>query len=105
MRVKFKVWFEKEGEPIISEGKFRLLKAIEEEGSILGAARKLGISYKRAYSQIKVMESRLGKEVVERRRRKGAVLTEDGKRLLREYEKVYDEFSRLASQLSLKTEE
>jgi len=100
LRVRFKVWLEKEGEPIISEGKYRLLKAVEEEGSILKASERLGMSYKRAHSQIKALEKRLGEKVLERKRRAGARLTEAGKELLKEYERVLEEFNRLACRLS-----
>jgi len=96
LRVRFKLWLEKGGEPIISEGKYRLLKEIEKSGSILGAAERLGLSYKRAHCQIKTMEERLGMKIVERRRGKGARLTKGGKDLLDYYEGVVQEFQRLA---------
>ncbi len=99
MRVRFKVWLEKEGEPIISEGKYRLLKEVERTGSIQEAARNLGLTYKRAISQIKTMEERLGYKVLERRRGKGAKLTEAGKELVRVYESVLKRFSDLAEEL------
>ena len=91
---------EEKGEPIISEGKFRLLKEIEKSGSILEASKRLGLTYKRAHSQIKSMESRLGKRILERRRGKGAVLTPAGKELLNLYERVLSEFERLSRDLS-----
>ena len=100
MKVKFKVWLEEKGEPIISEGKFRLLKEIEKTGSILEASKRLGLTYKRAHSQIKSMERRLGKRILERRRGKGAVLTQEGKELLNVYEKVLSEFESLSRELS-----
>ncbi len=88
MRVRFKVWLEKEGEPIISEGKYRLLKEIERTGSILRASKNLGLTYKRAFSQIKAMEERLGERILERKRGKGARLTEKGKDLIKRYEEI-----------------
>ncbi|MDQ7081882.1 MAG: LysR family transcriptional regulator [Aquificota bacterium] len=78
----------KKGEPIISEGKYRLLKEIEKTGSILKASENLGLTYKRAISQIKVMEERLGDRILDRKRGKGARLTETGRDLIRRYEKV-----------------
>jgi len=96
LRVRFKVWLEKDGKPIISEGKYRLLREIERTGSIKRASENLGLTYKRAFSQLKGMEERLGKKVLERRRGKGAVLTEEGKRLLEEYERVLKAFKDLS---------
>ncbi len=99
MRVRFKVWLEKEGEPIISEGKYRLLKEIDKTGSILEATRRLGLTYKRAISQIKAMEDRLGKKVLERKRGSGAKLTKEGRDLLEVYESVVRKFSELTERI------
>ncbi len=95
MRVKVKVWLEEKGKPIISEGKFRLLKEIQRTGSILKAAESLGLTYKRAHSQIKAIENRLGTAVLERRRGSGSKLTKEGERILETYEKVCKEVSRI----------
>jgi len=94
LKIRFRVWLEKEGEPIISEGKYRLLREIERTGSIKEAARKLGLSYKKAHSQIRTIEERLGFEVVRRQRKRGAVLTEAGREILSEYERVLSAFRR-----------
>ena len=96
MRVRFKVWLEKDGKPVISEGKYRLLREVEKTGSIRRASENLGLTYKRAFSQIKGMEERLGYRVLERRRGKGAVLTEEGRRLLEEYERVLKVFKEVS---------
>ena len=96
MRVRFKVWFEKDGKPVISEGKYCLLREVEKTGSIKRASENLGLTYKRAFSQIKGMEERLGYRVLERKRGKGAVLTEEGKRLLEEYDRVLKAFKELS---------
>ena len=96
MRVRFKVWLEKDGKPVISEGKYRLLREVEKTGSIRRASENLGLTYKRAFSQIKGMEERLGYRVLERRRGKGAVLTEEGRRLLEEYERILKVFKEVS---------
>ena len=96
MRVRFKVWLEKDGRPVISEGKYRLLREVERSGSIKRASERLGLTYKRAFSQIKGMEERLGYRVLDRKRGKGAVLTEEGRRLLEEYERVLKAFKELS---------
>ncbi len=96
MRVRFKVWLEKDGKPVISEGKYRLLREVEKTGSIRRASENLGLTYKRAFSQIKGMEERLGYRVLERRRGKGAVLTEEGRRLLEEFERILKVFKEVS---------
>jgi len=100
LKVRFKVWLEIDGEPVISEGKYRLLKEIEKTGSIMSAAKNLGLTYKRAHSQIKAIERRLGKRILERKRKKGAELTEDGLSLINKYEKIYEELKKCSERLS-----
>lgn len=64
MNIKSKIWIEKDGEPVFSKGRCVLLKAIDEQGSISGAAREMGISYRKAWGYIKAMEERLGVDLV-----------------------------------------
>lgn len=99
MKVRFKVWLEEDGKAVISEGRYRLLKEIERTGSILEASKRVGLTYKRAHSQIKSMEKNLGKKVVNRKRGTGATLTDSGRELLRVYESVLSELSKLANEL------
>ncbi len=96
MRVRFKVWLEKDGKPVISEGKYRLLREVEKTGSIKKASENLGLTYKRAFSQIKGMEERLGCRILDRKRGKGAVLTQEGVNLLEEYERILKAFKELS---------
>jgi len=100
LKVRFKVWLEEKGEPIISEGKYKLLKEIERTGSILEASKRLGLTYKRAHSQIKAIESRLGTKVVERKRGRGASLTPAGRELVSLYENILSRFETLSRELS-----
>lgn len=87
--LKAKVWLEKDGWPILGEGRARLLEAIDEEHSILKAAEKLGMSYRHAWGVIKKINEALGKEVVHSIRggKMGGSteLSEFGHRLLKEY--------------------
>jgi len=86
LRARFKLWLELDGRPVLGEGGFALLCAIGEEGSIMGACRRLNISYRKALNYIKKIEERLGVTVVETWRggRGGgeARLTEEGKALV-----------------------
>jgi molybdate transport system regulatory protein len=88
--VKSKVWLEAEGEPVFGEGRKQLLEAIERHGSINRAARQTGISYRRAWSYLRTMESRLGVKLIETQRGGqnggGATLTEDARLIIKEYE-------------------
>ncbi len=92
MKIKSKVWIEKNGESIFGEGKARLFQTIEKTGSISEAARLMGISFRRAWGYITTMEKRLGFLLVDKSRGGkgggGSSLTEKAKGFLIRYEKL-----------------
>ena len=51
-----KVWLETDGHPFLGDGRYRLLEAIERKGSINAAAKEMGMSYRKAWAQLQVME-------------------------------------------------
>ncbi len=59
-----------------------LLQAVRDEGSISGAARRLGQSYRHAWGELKRWESDLGRGLVHWERGQAARLTEFGEKLL-----------------------
>lgn len=67
LKVKSKVWVELDGRPVFGDGKARLLQAVQETGSIRGAAHRLGMSYRAAWGRLREMERRLGEALVVRR--------------------------------------
>ncbi|WP_456468735.1 winged helix-turn-helix domain-containing protein [Archaeoglobus sp.] len=89
MEIKFRIWIEKDGEHVIGKGGARILRAIEEEGSISAASKKLGMSYRYVWGYIKRMEKVVGKVVSSSKGgRKGgkSALTERGKEIVEYYE-------------------
>ncbi|MBL7471561.1 winged helix-turn-helix domain-containing protein [Robertkochia sediminum] len=48
-KVKSKIWIEVGGQEFLGEGKVRLLKAIEQTGSLSKGARSINMSYKKAW--------------------------------------------------------
>jgi len=92
IRIKSRIWVDKDGQELIGPGIYNILKAIEETGSIASAARKLGYSYKFVWTYIKRLEDVLGVPLVESRRggkeRGVTELTEVGKILLNYYESM-----------------
>ena len=92
VRVKMRIWVDKDGQEIIGPGIYNILKTLEETGSIASAARKLGYSYKFIWTYIKKLEDVLGVPLVESRRggkeRGVTELTEVGKLLLSYYESM-----------------
>ena len=74
---------------VLGPGKAELLEAIEQTGSIRDAASELDMSYMRAWSLIRVMNSWFREPLVEALRggakRGGATLTPAGRQVLRLY--------------------
>jgi molybdate transport system regulatory protein len=92
----FNMWIEADGQVVLSKWRAQLLTAVDEAGSISGAAEKMGIQYRLAWDRLEEMENGLGVQLVERHvggvHGGGAKLTEAG----REY---IDRFTRLAEEL------
>jgi len=83
-----------DGRPVVGPGRYRLLKAVDEEGTLKGAAERVGWSYEYARRSVRAIEEVVGEPVVvtERGGSGGgrAVLTETGKKLVREYERALE---------------
>ena len=73
--VKTKTWIENaEHELLFGKGKTEILELIEQEGSIAKAAEKLEMSYKKAWTHIKILQKNIADELgraAKRRRRQG----------------------------------
>ena len=68
LTVKSKIWIEDEnGDVVFGSGRLHILSAVEEHGSILAAAKALGMSYRAVWGKIKATEDRLGQPVLTRR--------------------------------------
>jgi molybdate transport system regulatory protein len=76
----------------------RLLEAVGREGSISGAARATGITYKAAWDAVDAMNNLVGRPLVETRaggrRGGGARLTPDGLRLIETFHRLEGELAR-----------
>jgi molybdate transport system regulatory protein len=92
LKVRFKIWTEIEGRALVGPGRFQLLSALRRTGSINAAASDAGISYRRAWGQIREMERLLGQPlIVSNRGGKsggGTELTAGAKKLIEDYEKL-----------------
>ncbi len=95
MRVKSKVWLEKDGELVFGVGKSLILKAVWETGSINKAAKSMNMSYRHAWSYIVSAEKRIGKQLLIRtkggKEGGGAKLTDYAKDLFKKFEKLEQE--------------
>jgi molybdate transport system regulatory protein len=100
LEIRSKVWVEVDGEPVFGKGRRLLLEAIDVHGSINRAAKEVGISYRKAWSHIKAMETRLGVDLVTRqtggKNGGGAALTARAKAFLRKFENLESSLQEIA---------
>jgi molybdate transport system regulatory protein len=92
LRAKFKLWFSmKDAEGVFGDGKWRLLKAIDSEGSLRAASESLSISYRKAWGDLKKAQDCLNVALVEKQRggsRGGqTTLTSQGEKWVKAYAK------------------
>ena len=69
LRARFKLWFStKQTEGGFGDGKWRLLNEINNKGSLRAASEILGISYRKAWGDLKKAETLLGYDLTEKTR-------------------------------------
>ncbi|MCF6158568.1 MAG: LysR family transcriptional regulator [wastewater metagenome] len=97
MKVKYKIWLEKNNGVAFAEGRKLLLEAVDRLGSLNAAAKELGMSYRAAWGKIKATEKALGIKLLEvttgGKGGGGAILTAEAKELLSKYEKYKQKIS------------
>lgn len=90
LRTRFKLWLStKDAEGVFGDGKWRLLKSIDAEGSLRAASQSLHISYRKAWGDLKKAQQCLNVGLVEKQRggKQGGrtALTEQGKKWVKAY--------------------
>ena len=87
--VKSKVWLEKDGKLLMGWGRATLLERIDQLGSISAAARSMKLAYRNAWLWVEAMNRLAPSPLVEKstggRRGGYARLTEEGRRIIKEY--------------------
>lgn len=67
LRVRSKIWLEVDGKPFLGDGRYRLLSAVQRNGSINAAAREMEMSYRKVWAQLQSMEKTAPFPLIERR--------------------------------------
>jgi len=102
LKPRIKLWIQSGEEPIAGEGRIELLLMIERERSLNRAAKKLGMSYRHAWGIIRKLERKLGFKVVRSarggERGGGTSLTEEGRALAREYERMSEALNEIVKE-------
>jgi molybdate transport system regulatory protein len=100
--VKTKTWIENaEHELLFGKGKTEILELIEQEGSIAKAAEKLEMSYKKAWTHIKILQKNIADELVVPQKggggKGGTTLTPKALELVRNYSQLQKDIEAFAN--------
>jgi len=97
IRICNKVWLEIDGRPFLGDGRAILLRTIATTGSINSACQTLGISYRKAWAQLREMEKLAPFPILDRckggKGGGGAKLTEEALGLLTEFAQIRHQVS------------
>ncbi len=63
--LKLKIWLERDGAFIISDGRAKLLRKVKDSGSLAEAAREMGMSYRHAWGILHRIAQNAGGDVVD----------------------------------------
>lgn len=90
LALNYKIWLnDSNGEGLLGDGKWVILKAINETGSLTAACEKLGYTYRRTWNDLKKIEQKLGFPLLEKSRGGAdggsSKLTPQGKRLIQAF--------------------
>jgi molybdate transport repressor ModE-like protein len=69
VRLNYKIWLsDQEDNGILGDGKWQIQKTVEETGSLMAACKKMGLTYRRTWGDLKKIEQMLGFVLLEKSR-------------------------------------
>ena len=90
MKLRYKIWIEKNGEKVFGNGPLDILHRVERTGSLRQAAAEINMSYSQAWNLMKNLEKRLGFKLLERKiggeSGGGSQLTDKARELMMKFE-------------------
>ncbi len=101
LKVKTKVWVENKGIGMVfGKGKLEILQLIERYGSISAVAKHLGVSYKKVWNHIQILENNMDKKYVitsKGRSSGGSELTPEAYELISKFKQLQNEVEEFAN--------
>ena len=86
----------------MGDGKWKILKTINECGSLVGACEKLGITYRRTWNDMRKIEKMLGFQLLETTRGGqdggSSQLTAEGKKLIEAFDVFHARMDKIMQQ-------
>ncbi|MEI8201706.1 MAG: ModE family transcriptional regulator [Bacteroidota bacterium] len=100
LQLNYKIWFEtNDHKGILGDGKWKLLKLIDQTGSLKEAIEQSGFTYRKTWNNLRKIEKLLGFPVLETSR--GGVeggsttLTDEGRKIIRMFDEFHAEIDSL----------
>jgi len=89
LKLRYKLWIEKDGEKVFGDGPLDILHRIEKTGSLRQAAEEINMSYSQAWNLMKDLEKRLGFNLLRRKvggkKGGGSEITEEAGELMMKF--------------------
>jgi molybdate transport system regulatory protein len=102
--LKVRVWVERDGEKVLGPGRVELLGHIDRHRSISAAAKRMSMSYRRAWGLVRSMNAAAGEPLVEVSTGGpgggGATLTPRGKEAIALYQRIVERLARAAAEVT-----
>ena len=90
LKLRYKLWIEKDGEKVFGDGPLDILHRVERTGSLRQAAVEINMSYSQAWNLIKDLEKRLGFNLLRRKvggeKGGGSEITDKARELMMKFE-------------------
>ena len=90
LKLRYKLWVEKDGEKVFGDGPLDILRRVEGTGSLRQAAAEINMSYSQAWNLMKDLEKRLGFNLLRRKvggkKGGGSELTDKARELMMKFE-------------------
>jgi len=103
LTIKFKIWLETEDKSgILGDGKWKLLKTINETGSLKAAMKQHGLTYRKTWDNLNKIEEIFGFPIINRQRggKEGGKteLTPQGRAIVTAFDKFHAKYDPILSQ-------